>query len=152
MKDRKFKPDPFYEFDIKERGHDRHIKSVTVRERGVQRCLCDYAIVPAISRSFIYDNGASQKNKGYTFAMRRMECHLRKYYRKHGSEGYILLFDFSKFFDNISHAVVKQIIDKALNDQELKDLTNQFVDAFGTVGLGLGSQVSQIFALASANA
>jgi hypothetical protein len=59
MKKRAFKPDRFYEFDLRERGHDRHIKSVTVRERGIQRCLCDYALVPAVRRSFIYDNGAS---------------------------------------------------------------------------------------------
>ena len=144
MKNRKFKPDKFYEFDIRERGHDRHIKSVTVRERGVQRCLCDYALVPAVKRSFIYDNGASMENKGYAFAIRRMETHLRQYYRKYGNDGYVLLFDFSKFFDNVSHAVIEQVIDRAVSDRETKNVAMQMVHMFGDKGLGLGSQVSQI--------
>lgn len=134
-----------------ERGHPRHIRSVTVRERGVQRCVCDNALVPALARTFIYDNSASLKGKGYSFAMRRLAVHLQQYYRKYGNEGYVLLFDFSKFFDNVSHAVVKAIIDKEVPDKEIQAICKEFVDAFGDKGLGLGSQISQICALASAN-
>lgn len=54
----------FYEFDIVERGKPRHIRSVHISERVVQRCLCDYCLVPMLSRSFIYDNGASLRGKG----------------------------------------------------------------------------------------
>jgi len=54
----KFKTSGFYEFDLMERGKLRHIKSVAISERVVQRCLCDYALVPMIGRTFIYDNGA----------------------------------------------------------------------------------------------
>ena len=54
-----FKSNGFYEFDLYERGKLRHIRSVDIKERIVQRCLCDFCLVPAISRSFIYDNGAS---------------------------------------------------------------------------------------------
>ena len=42
----KFKSKGFYEFDIIERGKERHIKSVHISERVVQRCLCDYSLVP----------------------------------------------------------------------------------------------------------
>lgn len=61
LMNRTFTHDNFYEFNVVERGKKRHIRSVTVRERVVQRCLCDYSLVPAITRSFIYDNGASMK-------------------------------------------------------------------------------------------
>lgn len=37
----KFKTTGFFEFDIMERGKKRHIRSVTISERVVQRCLCD---------------------------------------------------------------------------------------------------------------
>lgn len=151
LHDGTFKHDPFYEFDIIERGRPRHIRSVTVRERGVQRCLCDYALVPLVTRSFIYDNGASMINKGYSFAIRRIQTHLHKYYRKHGHDGYILIFDFSKFFDNVSHEVISRIIDRAIYDERLRMVTKDFVNAFGDIGLGLGSQISQVLALASAN-
>lgn len=146
-----FKSSGFYEFDLIERGKKRHIKSVTIGERVVQRCLCDYALVPMLTRTFIYDNGACMKDKGYTFAARRLSKHLRDYYREHGPEGYVLVYDFSKFFDRVSHALVKGIVRKEFTDKRIIKLTEHFIDAFGDIGLGLGSQISQVLALASAN-
>ena len=147
----KFKSRGFYEFDLNERGKIRHIKSVDMQERVVQRCLCDHALVPVLSRTFIYDNGASLQGKGYHFSIRRIRRHLQWHYRHHGNEGYILLFDFSKFFDNISHEVIKKILKREFTDQRIIALTEHFIDCFGEQGLGLGSQISQTFALASAN-
>ena len=86
----KFKSPGFYEFDLYERGKHRHIRSTVISERVVQRCLCDNALVPVLERTFVYDNGASMKNKGYDFAMRRITQHLHEHYRKYGNEGYIL--------------------------------------------------------------
>lgn len=147
----KYKTPGFYEFDLYERGKHRHIRSTVIGERVVQRCLCDYAIVPMLSRTFIHDNGASMEKKGYDFAIRRLTQHLQEHYRKHGREGYILLFDFTKFFDNVSHALVKGILRQQFTDQRILQLSEHFIDAFGEVGLGLGSQISQVMALASAN-
>lgn len=147
----KFKSSGFYEFDLFERGKKRHIRSVKIEERVVQRCLCDHALVPVIESTFVYDNGASIKNKGYHFAMNRMKRHLQYHYRKYGNEGYVLLFDFHHFFDNVSHEHVKKIIADHFDDQRIVDLTYHFIDNFGDVGLGLGSQISQTLALASCN-
>lgn len=147
----KYKSKGFFEFDIIERGKKRHIRSVRIDERVVQRCLCDYCLVPLLSRTFIYDNGASLKNKGYHFARKRAIRALKRHIATHGVEGYVLVSDFSKFFDNISHKVCKEILRKNVNDPRIISLVEHFIDMFGDVGLGLGSQVSQIFALASAN-
>lgn len=147
----KWKSSGFYEFDINERGKLRHIKSVTIGERVVQRCLCDYALVPMLGRTFVYDNAASLQYKGYHFAIRRLCQHLREHYRKHGTEGYVLLFDFRKFFDNVSHRVCKDILREEFTDERIIAITEHFMDMFGERGLGLGSQISQTFALASAN-
>lgn len=141
----------FFEFDVFERGKKRHIRSTLIEERVVQRCLCDYSLVPMLHRTFIHDNGASMKDKGYSFAIRRMEQHLHEHYRRHGQDGYILLFDFSKFFDRVSHAVIDRIIRKNFADERLMKIIGHFVGMFGSVGLGLGSQISQVLALASAN-
>lgn len=141
----------FYEFDIFERGKARHIKSVDMSERVIQRCLCDNALVPVLQPTFIYDNGASTKNKGYHFSIARCEKHLHDHYRKYGQNGYVLTFDFSKFFDRVSHALVEEIVRKNFSDTRLIGLIMDLINAFGNEGLGLGSQVSQVFALASAN-
>lgn len=147
----KFRSPGFFEFDLYERGKHRHIRSTGIMERVVQRCLCDNALVPMVERSFIYDDGASMKNKGYDFAIRRITRHLQEHYRKYGTEGYILLFDFSKFFDNVSHELIKADLRRRFTDQKILALTEHFIDAFGERGMGLGSQISQVLALASAN-
>lgn len=72
-------------------------------------------------------------------------------YHANEEEGAILLFDFSKFFDRVSHALTKGILRKQFTDERLLKIAEHFVDAFGDVGLGLGSQISQVLALASAN-
>ena len=74
----KYKPGSFYEFDVYERGKKRHIKSVTIGERVIQRCLCDNALVPVLGRTFIHDNGACMVNKGYSFTINRLCLHLRQ--------------------------------------------------------------------------
>lgn len=147
----KFRSYGFYEFDLYERGKARHIRSVTMGERVVQRCLCDNALVPMMGRTFIYDNGASTINKGYHFAFRRIVRHLQWHYRKYGTEGYVLLFDFSKFFDNVSHEIIRKALAKDIPDERVRKLAEYFMDCFGDVGMGLGSQISQTFALESAN-
>lgn len=151
LHDMKYRSPGFHEFNIRERGKLRHIQSTVIGERVVQRCLCDNALVPLLQRSFIYDNGASMKDKGYDFAMNRLKRHLHEHYRKYGQEGYVLVFDFSKYFENISHENVKSILAKTFGDERLRKITEHFVDMFGDRGLGLGSQISQVLALASAN-
>ena len=141
----------FVEFDIMERGKPRHIRSVHISERVVQRCLCDNHLVSALSRTFIYDNGASLKGKGIHFTMNRLCEHLRWHYRRYGTEGYVLTFDFSKYFDLANHDAIFKEIDRCISDERLRKQTKYFIRQFGNVGLGLGSQVSQIAALALPN-
>lgn len=146
-----FKTAGFYEFVTVERGKARHIKSVTIKERVMQRCLCDYCLVPALTKSLIYDNSASLKDKGHHFAVDRMTHHLRQYYNRHGPKGYIARFDFSKYFDSIDHGLIESILRKHLTDERLIHLTMYLVNCFGDIGLGLGSQVSQILAVSAPN-
>lgn len=73
-----YKSRGFVEFDIYERGKPRHIRSVHITERVIQRCLCDYALVPLLSSRFIYDNGASLKDKGIDFSLDRLNHHFRE--------------------------------------------------------------------------
>jgi hypothetical protein len=93
LMDGTWKTKGFFAFDLMERGKLRHIRSVHIAERVVQRCLCDNALVPLFSAAFVYDNAASLKGKGIDFAMDRLTCHLQRYYRKHGTNGWALVED-----------------------------------------------------------
>ena len=143
----------FIEFDLHERGKARHIKSMHFKERVIQRCICDRALVPVLKRPLVYDNGASLKDKGIHFAMFRLRDYLRRYYRQHGNwDGYVLTVDFSKYFDNIRHEPVRELLERSFDDPQLRELAWSFVTAFGDVSIGIGSQVSQILAVAYPNA
>ena len=138
----------FIEFDLVERGKRRHIKSVHFKERVAQRSLCDNALIPVLSRSLIYDNGASLEGKGISFARNRLKHHLHQYYRRTGgNDGYILLMDFSGYFDNIQHGPVYKLLDKAFTDKRIVEFCRQFIEPFGEKSLGIGSQISQILAV-----
>lgn len=138
----------FIEFDLVERGKKRHIKSVHFKERVAQRSLCDNALVPVLSRCLIYDNGASLEGKGISFARDRLKHHLHQFFRRTGgNDGYILLMDFSGYFDNILHAPVYELLDKAFSDKRIVEFCGQFVEPFGEKSLGIGSQISQILAV-----
>lgn len=139
----------FYEFDIIERGKHRHIRSVHFSERVIQRSLCSNALIPHLTRGLIHDNGASIAKKGIHFALDRLKLHLTKHFKEHGTEGYLLLVDFKGYFDNIQHEPIRAMYEKAFSeDGRLIDLSMLFIDAFGELGLGLGSETSQINAIA----
>lgn len=142
----------FVEFDITERGKTRHIMSVHISERVVQKSVCDNSLVPVMDKSLIYDNGASQKGKGTDFAANRFIEHLRKYYRcnGHSNEGYLIFGDGHDYFASQKHEVVRKNMDKALTDRRVVDLTMTFIDPVPR-GLSLGSQVNQINAVAYAS-
>ncbi len=147
----KFKSKGFNIFTRCERGKTRLIKSVHITERVVQRCLCDYSLMPLVSHSLIYDNGACQKDKGVDFTKDRLVKMLRQHYARFGNEGYALTFDFSKYFDRINHTIAKGIVRRLYDGKEPCDLVCEFIDNFGEVGLGLGSQISQCMAIAYPN-
>lgn len=139
-------------FDITERGHARHIMSLSVEERMVQDTLRRYCLAPLLQSSFVYDNYACQEGKGYHLAIRRLRKHLSDHFRRHSRTGAILIYDFKGYFDSISHALAMKLIDDKISDADIRNMARQFVDAFGgDKGLGLGSTISQPLALAAAN-
>ena len=119
LKNGTYKQKPLYEFDLRERGKTRHIKSLHISDRVVQRSLCDNLLLPILKPYLIYDNGASLKNKGVDFARNRIKAHLEKFYRKYGANGYVLLIGFSKFFDNIQHDILVEYLRNKMDNDAL---------------------------------
>lgn len=120
----------FLEFELNERGHNRHIEALGIADRVVQRALCDEVLMPQLGKYLIYDNGASQKDKGVEFCRRRLETHLHKYYRKYGSDGYFLHIDFRKFFDNIRHDKLLAAFSDKLDDDSVMPVLENMVQSF----------------------
>lgn len=121
-----YKPKPMYEFKLCERGHTRQIKAQNIADRVVQRSLNDNVLIPKVRPLLIYDNGASLKDKGLAFARKRFEMHLRKAYQEYGDDAYILLMDFTKYYDNIRHDKAIEDFSRVLDTDELEFLKLAF--------------------------
>lgn len=122
---------PYSRFTVIERGKTRAITALCMRDRVVKHVLNDLYLIPHIRPHLIYDNGASLKGKGVSFTRGRLIAHLEKFFRETGSnEGYIIIFDFSGYYDNIDHQIAKQMILKYEPDEFARALTAQAYDSY----------------------
>lgn len=119
LENRTYEFSPSTEFVLNERGKTRVIRGEQIQDRIVKHSLCDNVLSPAVANFLIYDNGASIKGKGIAFTRNRLLTHLRRYYATHGTnEGYILLIDFSKYYDNIRHDVLLNLFDHYVDSED----------------------------------
>lgn len=142
-----YKVSKYKEFTISERGKLRHIKAPAIRDRVLCHALCHKVLLPRILPHLIYDNSASVKGKGVSFARKRLLAHLRKYYaRQHTNVGYILQTDFSSFFDSIPHDLLFETLKQYVPEPEIQAVIRTIIDSYNDtgVGLGIGSELSQV--------
>ena len=127
----------------------REIVATRLRDRQFQRSLCDNYLYEAVTKGFIHDNCACQIGKGVSFAHKRMGVHLRRYFNKHGKDGWVLQCDIAKFFPSTPHETAKKAIRKRVKDDAIYQHIENIIDSFGgDHGIGLGSQASQLVELA----
>lgn len=123
----------------------REIASIPFRDRVYQRSLNDNAVYPIMTRSFIYDNFACQKGKGTDPARERMKELLRRFYRKHGSKGYVSQFDIHGYYPNMDHKITEELFRKILPDEIYERVANILHEQYaGDTGYNPGSQLVQI--------
>ncbi len=136
----------FYVYEPK----TREIQALSYYDRIVQHALCDNYLYPLLSARFIYDNSACQKGKGTDFSRKRLTKFMTGFYKKHGTQGYILKADIRQFFPNIDHALLKCKLGRVIHDDRILDLVKLIIDSFNAdtgKGLPMGNQTSQLFAL-----
>lgn len=126
---------------------ERIIKSISFKDKVVQRSLCDNVLEPIFERSLIYDNYACRKSKGVHAGIARTEEFYRKYYRKNGLDGWVLKCDIEKYFDSIDHDILKKIVRKHIFDEDVLWLLDIIIDSTNSKGLPIGNQTSQWFAI-----
>lgn len=141
---------PYNEFKIYE-PKERIIESCSFKDKVVQHSISDNILHPRLKNEFIKCNYAGQIGKGTHFGMDCLKDQMIKFYGMHGLNGYILKCDITKFFYRIDHDVVKDILEYHFEDKYTRWLNRIFVDSTDHLGLPLGNQVTQIYALLMLN-
>ena len=126
----------------------RLIEALPYKDRVVLMSFCKNVLEPRLENLLIYDNAASRKNKGTDFAINRLHSFMHKLYIKNKSNDfYFLKCDIKKYFQNINHDILFKKLQKCgFTDNELSFM-KMVIDSHGSVGLPLGNQTSQWFAL-----
>lgn len=140
---------PYYAFKIND-PKPRDIHKAEVRDRLLHHAI--YRILyPHFDRTFIFDSYSCRYNKGTYRAMNRFRQCTRIVSRNHMRTAWVLKCDIRKFFASIDHEVLKDILNRRIEDGDTLWLLGEVIDSFSAkcrtgVGLPLGNLTSQLFA------
>ncbi|MBR2377471.1 MAG: hypothetical protein IKA85_06890 [Clostridia bacterium] len=146
LKNKTYQISKYNEFKVYE-PKERIIQTTSFKDKVVQHSLCDNVLLPKMQEIFIKDNCAGQKGKGTLFGLNRLSEQMQEFYKQHCFNGYILKCDISKFFYNISHEQLKDIVEFYFTDKDICWLVNLFIDSTDGKGIPLGNQINQGLAL-----
>ena len=152
LEDGTYKLAPYTCFKVYE-PKERDIVATNMQDRVVQRAICNTSFYHDMTKGFIYDNWACQVGKGTTACRKRMKQLMVKAYRLYSQDVCFLKVDIKSYFGTTPHSVAKDAIRKRCRNQWVADYACMIVDSFDSVGLvdigiGLGSQLSQLIELA----
>ena len=130
-------------FTITERGKLRHIQASPFWEKVIQKSISKNVLIPCYTRSYTHGNSANQKGRGEMYAIKLLRKQLARHYKKHGSQGWILLCDYSNYFASIPRTKVLQQASERIQDKRIMPWLEQLMDAECDSGLGLGAETNQ---------
>lgn len=126
---------------------ERIIEAGTFKDKIVQHSLCDNVLLPTLKKEFILTNYAGQKGKGTLYGLDFLKAQMYLAYHKYGHDCWIVKGDISKFFYSINHDTLKDIVEYFIKDKNVCWLCEKFIDSTEGLGVPLGNQISQVFAL-----
>lgn len=150
-------------YDLSPYGHftiyepkERPVTSTNFRDRVVQRSLCDNYLYDALTKSFIRANCACQTGKGTSDARDLLVRYLHEAFRHYGTNVAYLKGDIKDFFGSTKHSVAKIQANKVVSDEWVMQEICRIIDSFEkngdhTIGMGLGSQITQLLQLSVLN-
>lgn len=156
IKNHTYSANKLRKFTLNERGKIREIQPISFQDRIVQHSICKNCLEPIIYPLLVYDNSASQKGKGTSFAIKRFSKHLKKAKKRYGNHAYVVQVDIKNYFGTINSHRVCEMIDYELGrvavsseekygKQEICRLIKLFL--LSSDHLELGNQLSQIAAV-----
>ncbi len=153
LANQKYQHGGYYHFKISD-PKPRDIHKANVRDRLVHHAL--YRILyPYFDRTFIADSYSCRLGKGTHKALNRFRDFAYKVSRNHTRTCWVLKCDIRKFFANIDHDILLELLSKRIVDKNIFSLLENIISSFTThstciprntsaVGLPLGNLTSQL--------
>lgn len=127
LKDRKYRHSKYNIFLIKEPKY-RIVMSESIKDKIVNHIISNSFLKPALYPKLIEENVATRVGKGTNAAIELCKKYFVRMMNKY-ENFYILKFDISKYFYNIDHQVLKQMLAKIYNDQEVLRILYEVIDS-----------------------
>ena len=146
LADKKYIHGAYQAFNISD-PKPRNIHKATVRDRLLHHLLYQ-ELYPYFDTRFIHDSYSCRLDKGTHKAIGRFLIFGRKVSKNNTKTCWILKCDIKKFFANIDHAILKNILAKYIHNPDILWLLGKVIDSFYSekegVGLPLGNLTSQL--------
>ncbi|MCX6812368.1 MAG: reverse transcriptase domain-containing protein [Candidatus Berkelbacteria bacterium] len=126
----------------------REIHKASVCDRLVHHAVCRI-LFPFFDRKFVFNSFSCRKGKGTHLAMDRFRSYAGKVSKNNTRACWVLKCDIRKFFANIDHKILLEILAQQVKDQEILWLLSEIIESFNSkdkvgVGLPLGNLTSQL--------
>lgn len=130
-----------YEYFFIEDPKLRLICAASFRERVLHHAIMNVCH-PIFERNLIETTYATRPEKGIYKAIDRAKAAMKKY-------PYVAKFDFRKYFDSISHEILKGKLARLFKDKTLLRIMDAIIESFSKmdgIGIPIGNLTSQYFA------
>jgi retron-type reverse transcriptase len=143
-----YQPSPIRQFLVTE-PKKRLISAPAFRDRVVHHALCQ-VIEPVFEKRFITSSFACRVGRG-THAAMQYTLHCVQQAKRQWRTYYVLKGDITQFFPSVNHAILKQIIGRAIRDKKVSYLIDIIIRSYESPdqdgkGIPIGALTSQLFA------
>ena len=126
----------------------RNIHKASVRDRLLHHAIYR-KVYPFFDKTFIHDSYSCRLNKGTHKSINRFRKFAYKVSRNNTKTCWILKCDVKKFFANIDHEILINILNEYIDNKEITWLLEDIIQSFSStkpgIGLPLGNLTSQLF-------
>lgn len=100
--------------------------SQNITDKIINHLVSQYFLVNIFEKTLINENIATRKNKGTHYGLKLLKKYLNNLKDKNF---YVLKFDISKYFFNLDHQIIKDIIRKKIKDKEVLKILDNIIDS-----------------------
>lgn len=125
----------------------RSIHKASVRDRLLHHAIYRFLYL-FFDKTFISDSFSCRVNKGTHKALNRFRYFYQKVSKNNTKTCWVLKCDIKKFFKNIDHKILVEILDRYISDKNITWLLTGIIQSFSVKpnkGLPLGNLTSQLF-------